>query len=361
MQKEYLMVSHKRLFLLLLVVLVALSPAVFGQATDGNVVGTVQDQTGGVLAKASVELENTATGVIRTTETDTAGLYRFNNVPVGNYKITAKASGFTAASLANVEVVLNRATTANISMSVGGVATEVEVKEAAVLIDTTTATISSSYGAQQAIYNPSSSLGLGVYNLSLLGAGVGSSGGIGLGEGPSVGGQRPRQNNFMIEGIDNNLADVTSSNIRVPSEAVAEFSMLQNQFSAEFGHSTGGQFNVALRSGTNAVHGSAYWNLENRKFNALGAADKRQGTTRAELPRYDQNTVGGTVSGPVIKNKLFYFGLFEYNPLGQASPPPSVTYSPTAAGYSTLSAMSGISKTNLDILKQYMPAAASAS
>lgn len=348
----------------LLIVIVAatlLRPLAFGQTTDGNVIGTVVDQSGGVVAKATVDLESAVTGVKRATETDSAGVYRFNNLLVGKYNITVRAAGFTAVSLQNVDVVLNRATTANVSLTVGTVATQIEVSEASTMIDTTSATIGSSYTTQQALFNPVSSLGLGVYNLSLLGAGVGSSGGIGLGEGPSVGGQRPRQNNFMVEGVDNNRADVTGANIRVPSEAVAEFSMLQNQFTAEFGHSTGGQFNVALRSGTNQIHGSAYWTLENRKLNAIGAADARQGMTeRKDMPRYDQNVVGGSVGGPVIKNKLFYYGLFEYNPLGQGSSPSSATYSPTAAGYSTLSAMSGLSKTNLDILKLYMAPAGTA-
>jgi hypothetical protein len=344
----------------LLALVVGISP-IFGQATDGNIIGTVTDQSGGVVAKATVDLESAVTGTKRTAETDSAGVYRFNNLLVGKYNVTVRAAGFTAVSLQNVDVVLNRATTANVTLAVGTVATQIEVTEASTLIDTTSATIGSSYNTQQALFNPMSSLGLGVYNLSLLGAGVGSSGGIGLGEGPSVGGQRPRQNNFMVEGVDNNRADVTGANIRVPSEAVAEFSMLQNQFTAEFGHSTGGQFNVALRSGTNAIHGSAYWTLENRKLNAIGAADARQGMTeRDQMPRYDQNVVGGSVGGPVIKNKLFYYGLFEYNPLGQGSSPSSATYSPTAAGYSTLTAMSGLSKNNLDILKLYMAPAATA-
>ncbi|HSW51262.1 MAG TPA: hypothetical protein VLH09_13850, partial [Bryobacteraceae bacterium] len=145
----------------------------------------------------------------------------------------------------------------------------------------------------------------------------------------------------------------------VPNEAVAEFSMLQNQYSAEFGHSTGGQFNVALRGGTNDFHGSAYWYLQNRKLNAMDQADKRQGIL--SKPRYDQNIIGGSLGGPIQKNKLFFFGLFEYNPYGAASSPASATYTPTSQGYSLLDSIPGVSKTNLDILKKYAPPAPSAS
>ncbi len=337
--------------LILLVVLVLLATMVWGQATDGNVIGLVSDPSGAVIPGATIELENVATGVKRRAQTDSAGIYRFNNVPVGRYRVTASAQGFASATLENINVTLNRTTTANVELQVSAVTTQVEVVEAAAQIDTTTATIGAAFSAQEAVYNPVSALPLGVYNLALLSAGVASSGGLGLGEGPSVGGQRPRQNSFTIEGVDNNRKDVTGANIRVPNEAVAEFSMLQNQYSAEFGHSTGGQFNVVVRSGTNDVHGSAYWYLQNRKLNAMDEADKRQGLT--EKPRYDQNQIGGSLGGPIVKNKLFYYGLFEYNPLGAASSPSSATYTPTAEGYRLLEQIPGLSKTNLDILKQY--------
>jgi len=91
--------------------------------------------------------------------------------------------------------------------------------------------------------------GSGVLNLSLLAAGVGTSGGVGVGSGPSVGGQRPRNNNFTIEGVDNNNKGVTGPLVAVPNDAVAEFSLLQNQFSPEYGHSSGGQFNTVVKSG----------------------------------------------------------------------------------------------------------------
>ena len=95
---------------------------------------------------------------------------------------------------------------------------------------------------------------------------MGSAGGVGVGYGPAVGGQRPRNNNFTIDGVDNNRKDVTGPVIFIPNDAVAEFTVLQNQFSAEFGHSSGGQFNTVVQSGTSSFHGKTYEYLQNRNL-----------------------------------------------------------------------------------------------
>jgi hypothetical protein len=346
---------HKRLCTLFLGAFLA-ACLVFGQSGDGNIVGTVLDTSGAGVPNANVQLLNMDTGVNSTAKTDAGGAYRFNNILVGRYSITASAAGFTTTSLKDVAVELNKATTANIRIEVGSVTTAIDVMEASTFIDTTTAQVANNFETRMAVEMPSASNPLGgVLNLALLGAGVASSGGVGVGTGPSVGGQRPRNNNFMIDGVDNNRKDVTGPVLAIPNDAVAEFTVLQNQFSAEFGHSSGGQFNTVLRGGTNQIHGVLYDYLQNRNLNAIDQANKRQGIFTN--PRYDQNRLGGAIGGPIRKNKLFYYGLYEYNPLGQASVPAGgSTFAPTAAGYATLSSMSGLSATNLGILKQYLPA-----
>jgi hypothetical protein len=294
------------------------------------------------------------------TATTTNGQYRFSNLPIGKYDVSVTAPGFAIATLKGVGVELNKTATANVTVSVGSVTTTVEVTEAAQTIDTTTAQIQTSYDATAAadLGLASSVSGLsGVLNLSLLNAGVANAGGIGEGEGPSVGGQRPRNNNFTIEGIDNNSKVVTGALVFIPNDAVGEFTLLQNQFTAEFGHSSGGQFNTNIKSGTNAVHGNIYDYLQNRNLNAVDQS-LANGGIRTN-PRYDQNRLGATIGGPIIRNKLFYFGAFEYNPLGQASSPSSPMLAPTSAGYSQIAALPGISQTNLSIFKTYVPAAAS--
>ena len=154
-------------------------------------------------------------------------------------------------------------------------------------IDTTTAQVQSTYETKQASDLPSASIGQGVLNLSLLSAGVASSGGVGVGTGPSVGGQRPRNNNFTVEGVDNNDKSVTGPQTFIPNDAVLEFTLLQNQFSPEYGHSSGGQFNTVVRTGTNTLHGRVYEYNQNRNYNALDQSFARTGIL--EKPRYDQN------------------------------------------------------------------------
>ena len=187
--------------------------------------------------------------------------------------------------------------------------------------------------------------------LSLLGSGVGTSGGVGVDTGPAVGGQRPRNNNFTIEGVDNNNKSVTGPLVFVPNDAVAEFSMLQNQFSPEFGHSSGGQFNTVVRSGTNSYHGLVYLYNDNRNYNSLDSLQKLNHFSSP--PRYDFNRMGGQVGGPIFKNKLFFFGNYEYDALGQVGVS-GVVCAPTAAGFATINATPGLSATNVAQFEKYV-------
>src|SRR5439155_3939138 len=257
-----------------------------------------------------------------------------NNLPVGNYDVTVTASGFATSGLKNVAVDLNKTSTANVTMQVQGVTQEIAVIEAPAPIDTTTSQLQSTFKSDQIVNLPiieSAGNFYGALNLSMLSAGVASNGGVGQGTGPSVGGQRPMNNNFMVEGVDNNNKTVTGPLVYVPTDATGEFAILQNNYNSEFGHSTGGQFNTVVKSGENGMHGTAYEYFQNRKLNAIDQKYVRQGITKN--PRYDQNRVGGSVGGPIIKNKWFYFGNFEYAPLGQASTVSAPVLTPTAAGY----------------------------
>ncbi len=338
--------------------LLGLALLAFGQATDGNLVGVVTDPTGATVPNAKLQLQNTATGVVFNGTSNTNGEYRFNNVPVGNYKLTVNAPSFTTATIQNVNIQLNKTQTVNVPLEIGQVSTSIEVTEAAAQIDTTTAQLQTTFNSEHIVNLPiveTSGNMYGALNLSLLGAGVASNGGVGQGTGPSVGGQRPMNNNFEIEGVDNNNKGITGPLVYVPTEATAEFTLLQNQFAPEFGHSSGGQFNTIIKSGGNDVHGSLYEYMQNRNFNALDQAFARQGIL--SQPRFDQNRLGASIGGPIKKNKLFYFGNFEYAPMGAAITNASPIESPTAAGFSLLDSMSGLSQTNYSIFKKYMPPA----
>ncbi len=342
-----------------LVALITLNPIANAQLTSGDLVGTITDPTGAVVPQAKVEVVEESTGVRTSQTADANGQYRFNNLPIGKYDLTVSATGFASSSLKAVAIELNKTATQNVSLTVGQVSQTLEVVEAAESIDTSTAQIQTNFTSKLAADLPVASLtGGGVLNLSLLGAGVSNAGGVGIGEGPSVGGQRPYNNNFTIEGIDNNEKSTTGALIFVPNDAVSEFTMLQNQFSAEFGHSSGGQFNTNIKSGTNSIHGALYDYANNRNFNALDQTSYNSGIY--SNPRFDQHRLGASVGGPIKKDRLFYYALFEYNPTGQASVPTAPIYSPTSAGYAALSAIPGISQNNLDILKKYLAPAPTA-
>src|SRR5437867_9769982 len=175
-------------------------PRSFAQAISGNLVGTVADPSGGVVPNATVSVTNTGTGITSSTKTGVDGLYRFNNLPVGNYDINVTASGFAMSGLKNVAVELNKTATANVTMQVQGVTQDIAVIEAPAAIDTTTSQLQSEFKSDQIVQLPiientsGGNLMLGALNLALLSAGVASNGGVGQGIGPSVGGQRPMNN-----------------------------------------------------------------------------------------------------------------------------------------------------------------------
>jgi hypothetical protein len=349
-------------FALALIALVALGGgAAYGQAISGNLVGTVSDSSGAVVTNASVEATNVGTGVTTAAKTGVSGGYRFDNLPVGTYKITVRASGFRTFSQ-QAEVELNKTGTVNVAMSPGAASETIEVSGEAPLIDTSTSQVTTNYDEHEISDMPGVSgngFGIGVLNLSLYSSGVASNGGVGAGTGPSVGGQRAYNNNFTIEGVDNNNKSVTGPLAVVPNDAVASFSVLQNLYAPEFGHSSGGQFNQVVITGTNGFHGKAYEYFENRNLNAIDqivANPAIQAGTKPKNPRFDSNRYGGQIGGPIIKNKLFFFFNFERNAIGQ-SVTPTAPETPTAAGFATLASLPGISQTNLSIFKQYVPSA----
>ena len=328
----------------------------FGQAISGDATGTVLDTSGAAVQNATVIAENESTGVKKTDQTDAHGVYRFSNLPVGSYTITASASGFSASTLKSVRVDLSNIITANLTLNVSGTATTVEVSASSASIDTTTAQLQTTFETKQTAELPSASKGTGIWNLALLGAGVSSQGGVGQGTGPAIAGQRPEDNTFTLDGVSNNNYYSTGPLVYVSNEAVAEVSLLQNQFSPEFGGGSGGVFNAVVRSGGNQIHGSIYEYMQNRNLNAVDALDWVQGLT--SLPRYDNNRLGASIGGPILKDKLFYYGNFEYNPIGQSAVPGSPLEAPTAAGLSALSSIAGISKNNLSVFQKYVPTAA---
>jgi Carboxypeptidase regulatory-like domain len=354
--------SWKMIVFIALALVLSMTPVSHAQAVSGDIAGTVLDKTGATVPKAKVTAVNTATDFTRTVDANEHGEFSFSNLPVGFYNVTVDAPGFAKTQVANFPVELNKTSSLSVQVEVKSGSTTIEVTAGAATIDTTTPQIGGTFDTIASTELPAATEGLGVLNLALYQAGVTGSGGVGVGTGPSVGGQRPRNNDFTIEGVDNNDKTVTGPLVTVPNDSVQEFSTLQNVFSPEFGHSTGGQFNTIVKSGTNGYHGLLYDYTQNRNFDAIDQSTINAGLT--SNPRFDDNRFGGNFGGPIIKNKLFFFVDSEYEPVGAASVPISGVCTPTAAGYATLAALppglspdgttiNSLNTTNLAILQKF--------
>jgi hypothetical protein len=339
---------------------------IFAQQTLGNVRGTVKDSTGAIVSGAKITIVEKNTNKAQTATSSDSGDYEFKNLPVGEYKITIEAQSFKTLALDEVRVQLNQTTDVPATLDAGLTTETVNVSAGgAELIDTTTTNLGKGFESRQVVDLAQTSTGAGIYNLALIAPNVVSTGGVGVGTGGSVGGQRARNNNFVVDGVDNNDKSVTGPQVYVSPEAVQEFSLLSNQYSAEFARSTGGQFITTTKSGTNSFHGTAYGFFENRHLNALDTQQIAAGITRDTSPsnpnpnpRFDYGRFGGNFGGPIIKNKLFFFGMFERFQQGAAAGAGTVE-TPTAAGFATLSSIGGLSATNLGIFKQFVPVAGS--
>jgi len=376
-------VTLKRAGVALLTALLAVvcTAPVAAQQTTGNVRGVVADPNGAAVPNARVRITNRQTNISQDAQTNDSGEYQFNNLLTGDYTVTVEAASFKTTTLSDVRVQLNQTTDLPVQLQVGLQGETVEVSAAgAELVNTNDTTLARSFGERQvvelAITNVGGAFGGGVNNLALLAPNVTSSGGVGVGTGGSVGGQRPRNNNFMLDGVDNNRKDVTGPTVYISPENVAEFSLLQNQFSAEFARSNGGQFITVTKSGTNDFHGSLFGFIRNRYLNALDTLQKNAGITRDRadgdlfMPRSDFFRGGFNLGGPVLlprfgeggdrywsgRDKLFFFFGYERLQLGSAAGAGGLT-TPTAAGFATLSALPGLSPTNLAIFNTYVPVA----
>jgi hypothetical protein len=373
--------------LLLLILLGCFIPA-SAQQTTGAVRGIITDPNGAVVPGAKVVISSQRVNYRAETTTSSEGEYQFNDVIPGEYEITVEAVNFKTLTLNEVRIELNKTTDVPAQLQTGAITETVNVSAGgAELVETTTTQLSKSFSERQIVElaqtNVGGAFGGGVNNLALIAPNVTSSGGVGVGTGGSVGGQRPRNNNFMLDGIDNNDKSVTGPQQYVSPENVAEFSLIQNQFSAEFGRSNGGQFITITKSGTNDYHGSFYGFFRNRYLNALDTAQINAGVVREDpppptkqfMPRSDFFRGGANFGGPLPlphfgdgpssffrgTDRLFFYTAYERLQQGLAASPAGIA-SPTAAGFAILNALpaggaTGVSAINRDIFNLYTPVA----
>jgi len=350
-------------FIAFLIVMSGMS--LWGQLTAGSVVGTVVDPMGAKVQDATVTITNASTGISYSTVTSSEGLFTFPVVPVGPYEFTANAKGFKKAT-GSLDIALNSSRTLNIALTIGSPSETVQVSATGTLVETTSTQISDTFSRRPVLDLPLASVN--VNDLALLTPNTVDINTTGLnraqvlqkvsspvgGAVASVGGNRARNNSFILDGVDNNDPIETGPQSVVIQDAVQEFSVVKNNFDAEFGQFAGGQFNIVTKTGTNSLHGSAFWYGQNRHLNAsdFGAQTLiRQGVI-TEKPRFDYNRVGGTIGGPIVKQRLYFFGAYEFENLGAAGNTTSTLF-PTAEGTQVLSTIPQVSPFILSFLGKF--------
>jgi len=278
-----------------------LAGIVCAQTFFGSIVGTATDTSGASVPGATVTLTNTGTGENKTMETDAAGNYRFVNLIPGMYKVDLKRAGFAQITKEGIQVQVQAAVRVDAVMKVGDVNETIEVSAQAVALQTETATLSQAVGGRNVTDMPLN--GRNVYSLVALVPGVVMEGGS-----PQIGGGTANQNATYVDGVPMNTAYFNQTAAAPTQDSVEEFRVQTNTVSAEFGRFAGGVISLTSKSGTNEFHGTLYEFLRNRVLNSNTFFSNRSGLKR---PPFTQNQYGGTLGGPVRKDKTFFFASFE--------------------------------------------------
>ncbi|HMC29225.1 MAG TPA: TonB-dependent receptor [Candidatus Angelobacter sp.] len=307
--------SKRWLFIGVIGCLLLSSFSLFGQVTaSASLQGTIMDKTQAVIGnKAEVTLTNKQTGATRTAKTNDAGEYRFDLIPAGIYTIKVTAQGFSASEAKDVEVLIGRTVTQNFTLQPGAVSETVEVTAAAPLVDQTKTDVSTNITPQQIQDLPL--IGRDIADLAYLAPGVKAADSYDPTKNRyailSVNGEGGRNVNVTINGVDNKDNTVGGPVMQVPAEAVQEFQVSTQRFSAVNGRSSGAAINVITKSGTNHFHGSAFAFFREQAFNADQKLANGDGTTTSANPPYERQFFGGSVGGPIKKDKFFGFFAFE--------------------------------------------------
>ncbi len=287
----------------------------WAQFETATVVGSVKDSSGAVVPDAKVTLTNTATGVSAERRSDANGNFEFFTVRIGTYLVSSEKDGFSIAIVDNLQVTVGARQRVDLTMAVGAVTELVQVSARAVLLQTDSSDRSQVITGEQTKALPLN--GREYSALALLSPGVRQSaigtGGFTPREGSfNVNGLRSTFNNFLIDGVDNNAYGTSnqgfSNQVMQPApDAVAEFKVVTNNMSAEYGRSGGATINVAYASGANRVRGSAWEFMRRTDLNATGFFKPASG----EKPQFDRDQFGGVLGGPIVRNKAFFFTDFE--------------------------------------------------
>lgn len=298
-----------------MMIILCLSGNIFAQFETATVLGSVRDANDAAVQNAAVSLKNIGTEITQTTTTDANGDYQFVNVKIGNYQVIVEATGFNKTVADKINVTVNARQRVDLTLAVATAVETVTVVDAANPLQTDSSEVGQVIQRQQIVALPLN--GRSYANLALLAPGVREShtnssiGGGGREAAFNVNGLRATMNNFLLDGIDNNAYGTSNQSfssqvVQVSPDAIAEFKVQTNTYSAEFGRSGGAVINASYRSGTNQFHGSAWEFHRNTVLNAVGFFKPIGGK-----PPLIRNQFGFTFGGPIIKDRTFFFGDYE--------------------------------------------------
>lgn len=289
-----------------------LSLPAYAQVITGTIEGTVADTTGGVLPGVNVTAVNTETQLTRQAVTDGSGRYTIPFLPAGTYQVTAELEGFRQATQQHVNVRLDERSRIDFELQVGELTDSVTVESTEPLIQTQSTDLGETIENRRVLALPLN--GREFVQLALLESGATPEARFNFsspfalaGNSPGINGNDSGQNNYLLDGISIN--DNTYNHLAIsPSiDAIEEFKIQSSIYSAEFGSASGAQINVAVKSGTNRFHGTLYEFIRNDVLDARNFFDD----PRSDKPAFQQNQFGGSLGGPILANRLFFFGNYE--------------------------------------------------
>ncbi len=303
----------RRLPFLLLAALLASALPVVGQTVSGTLEGRILDPSGGAVPGVSVSAIEQATATERTTLSNSEGLYKLPFLPVGTYTLTFTIPGFKTVVHTGIEIRLNNVTTLNLSLEISTQSEVVTVTSDVPHIDAATGELKTSFTEQAIEDKPM--LNRNMLNLVADVPGFQTNAVSGQnnptassGSSVQINGTGTRSATFQTDGVNNDDSSENQNRQGVNLSSIKEFQVLRNSFSAEFGRGAGAVVLVQTKNGTNRFHGDAYWYTQNNVLNAMSYFGNLSGTKKAAIHRH---MFGGTLGGPVLKDKLFFFQSFE--------------------------------------------------
>jgi len=320
------------------------SSSLLASGPTGSITGTVTDPTGAVVLKARIVVINEATNATRDAETNPDGDYTVALLPPGRYRVTAESPGFRKSIFSDVTVDVDQTMRVDFTLEVGAATEEVHVKDTAPAIQADTSTLGQVVNNRLVQNLPLNQRNFLDFALLVPGSQLPAEGSQNSTQGGalSVNGAREQSNNFLLDGVDNNDPYINQF-VALPSvDAIQEFKVQSSDYSAEYGRASGAQINVVLKSGTNQFHGTLFEYFRNRSLDAKNFFDLPNCTansvpgTCGDIPGLQRNQFGGTLGGPIRRDKTFFFISYEGLRLRQAvtreATVPSQTQWATAAG-----------------------------